>query len=350
MVIPSSEGNDSSKNELNAAILQLHVQLFSAASTRSRAGLYLVIGASVLLFAAAWNSRPSGWMTQRLHTAHGAFELMGEMERAQRSMEDANIESSSAEPARPEQAAARENTHQPSTLVGPLTPKLASDIAHSDFAKDRDWSVEDVQRFLGYIDRGGFQHSLDVAQHIDLMREAKLANVQFVRVPFVGISFDVNDIGLIGGLTLTIFMVVYWFNLKRERDLLRVLGRPLVDELGVTRTHLYWLLNATQVLQVPPGGSGLGRKDMRSWLPRFLFFVPVFTQLFVIANDIITLRIGMMLSFGSTILTVALATLFLGMLVALTGLCLHVSLEIEQLWEESFSRLSLPLHERSERA
>lgn len=333
MAIPSQEDNAPESEELKAAVLQLHIQLFSAASSRSRASLYLVIGACVLLFAAAWNSRPSGWMTQRLGTAQGAFQLMSEME----------VGSAAAERASPPMAAeSGANTadarvsHTQSSTSAEVQSKRAYDIAHSQFAAEQRWTVEDVERYLGYIERGGFRRAEDIQRHIDMMREAKITNVQSVRVPFVGISFDVNDIGLIGGLTLTIFMVVYWFNLKRERDLLRILDENLVERLGISRAHMYWLLNGTQVLQVPPGGSVLRERDMRAWLPRFLFFVPILTQAFVILNDVLTLRIGMMLSFGSTILTLALATLFLGILVALTGLCLHVSSQIEEIWEDRY--------------
>lgn len=46
-------------------------------------------------------------------------------------------------------------------------------------------------------------------------------NIRYIKVPFFGISFDVNDLGTIGGLGLLIILMMYRYSLSREIKNLR---------------------------------------------------------------------------------------------------------------------------------
>jgi len=96
-------------------------------------------------------------------------------------------------------------------------------------------------------------------------------NVRFVKVPFFGIVFDVNDLGTIGGLALITVLVLLRYSLSREIKNLNVSFEESV--LHGRLCAFYHALAMRQLFTVPDM-----RGETRNWklarLPEFVGVIP----------------------------------------------------------------------------
>ena len=114
-----------------------------------------------------------------------------------------------------------------------------------------------VKRFIG---DGGNKESIKEryqAFYQAYLREY-VENRFVVKVPLFGVSFDVNNLGYIGGVGLVILLIMYQYSLSRELDNLRKAfkqARLYPGQLG----SFYELLAMEQVLTLPPS------EDIAPW-------------------------------------------------------------------------------------
>jgi hypothetical protein len=169
-----------------------------------------------------------------------------------------------------------------------------------------------------------------------------------IRVPFLGFSFDVNDMGLMGGIGFLVILTCYRFFLSRELNNLRMSfeeARQLgMDHLG----EFYKLLAMRQVFTVP-----VTKHIKRTWFlavtPKLLSWLPLVIYLAVVVNDVMkdvqtswigsALRQGfrMNLLFGSELVAV----------ISMAILCSHINIRLvrmDRLWAEYWN--TLEEHER----
>jgi hypothetical protein len=119
--------------------------------------------------------------------------------------------------------------------------------------------------------------------------------------PIPGVSMDVNDLGLVGGIALVLLTLVMLFCLLREHEnlqlaLYKVRQLCMEDGEGYARGDsranlLYHALAMGQVLASPPT---LARWRRRGILRHFglIYFTPVGVQLWVFANNWHTRNVG----------------------------------------------------------
>ena len=115
-----------------------------------------------------------------------------------------------------------------------------------------------------------------------------------IRVPFLGFTFDVNDLGFIGGLGLLVVFVCYRFFLTREVDNLRL---SFEEARGIGKDELkefYKLLAMRQVFTVPLSPD-IKRTKFLLLAPKLICWCPVAVYFLVIYNDAATSKIGDML-------------------------------------------------------
>jgi hypothetical protein len=85
---------------------------------------------------------------------------------------------------------------------------------------------------------------------------AYVENIRYIKVPFFGISFDVNDLGPIGGFGLVIILMMYRYSLSREIKNLRyafatVRRRDREEKTSENLNKFYHALAMMQVFTVP---------------------------------------------------------------------------------------------------
>jgi hypothetical protein len=107
-------------------------------------------------------------------------------------------------------------------------------------------------------------------------------NVRFVRVPFFGAAFDVNDLGTIGGLALITMLVLLRYSLSRETKNLNVSFEEAV--LHGRLCAFYHALAMRQLFTVPHM-----KGETRNWklvrLPEFVGVLPAIIFSLGVAYD-----------------------------------------------------------------
>ena len=274
----------------HAPELKEYIEAFTASSRRARYTLLIAIIASVLDFAAFWNSRQGSWVNQRLHLTKIAF------------------------------------------VACPFS--WSDSVRKSLSPEDRDlfaqsYSFDTVRHFHSCPQLGGVLKELETIQTED---------VNLIRVPFFGIVFDVNDLGILGGLTFVIILLWFRFGLARELDNFKL----AIDTARETGQLLpcYRLLEMHQVLSIPPTHRG---NDHRFWryLPLVLFFLPLVMSSVVLVHDAITVKYGWSISHFNTKVLFSVSLLCLAAVVILTFECLRLSREMHRLWKAAASELRL---------
>jgi hypothetical protein len=79
---------------------------------------------------------------------------------------------------------------------------------------------------------------------------ARIENTVLIKMPILGITFDVNWLGLVSSVAFSIVFFLLYYSLSRERKNL-ILVFKLAQERGMKRIDFYQMLSMRQVLHVP---------------------------------------------------------------------------------------------------
>ncbi|MGA9773316.1 MAG: hypothetical protein WBV94_30075 [Blastocatellia bacterium] len=179
-----------------------------------------------------------------------------------------------------------------------------------------------------------FRSDLQVA-----VSRAYVENVRFIRIPFVGIAFDVNDLGTIGGIGLIIILVLMRFSLSREIKNLRVSFREAVrhDQL----CHFYHALAMTQVFTVPHM-RGEKRNPRLALAPKLICILPAIIFSAGVTYDYITILTSYkQFNFSEVNFPMFLETLWLVIIWMLSYRCWERQSYINAIWNRFWKRLKL---------
>lgn len=282
-----------------------YLEASADASKRTRTIIIVMVIASVVVFAGLLNSIQSQWMHRRMVSL-------------------ADINSSYTR-----------------SKLGPY-PERVKFNSEEEFTDAKKRYESRYSEFCGAVERAYVDTSFTI------------------RVPFLGFSFDVNDLGLLGGVGFLAILTCYRFFLSRELNNLRMSfeeARQLgMDHLG----EFYKLLAMRQVFTVP-----VTKNIKRTWFlavaPKTLSWLPLVIYLAVVVNDVRTAWIGSALALvtrdvrtswiGSALkLGFRMNLLFGSELVAVISmaiLCSHINIRLvrmDRLWSEYWN--TLEEHER----
>ena len=306
------------------------------ASDRGRQVLLVIQITCIVIFVAAWHEIPDGWTHARLRTAQASVWFLD-------CQTAAHPESESATPGKTEvtdpkkDQSISEKRHDEchylvdQSLVDPQ-PSACSRTEREPFCSD------EIKRAKTYITLARLTPA-EARKRLETLQSAFIEHTITVSVPFFGITLDVNDVGLLGGITFLLVLTWLLFSIRREAENVGLLFSTASDQdLG----GIYRLLDMSQVLTVPPRKQ-LKRKPVFRYLwlclDRILFFPPLFLQGFVVWDDYRTLPRGRVLNpdlanteFGWEV----------GLLIAIsviTFLCLVKAKEVSEHWEQAHNRL-----------
>jgi len=203
---------------------------------------------------------------------------------------------------------------------------------------------------------------------------------QTVNVPIVGITFDINDLGNISGLTFIILLGILWFTFKRESNNLKIALNAInarysdnSDEekfrnyienyiqnkavnanytkeyiLGsinmLRRKHHYNYLSMNQIynaplLEVDPVPMSIIGKLIHNEINRFrlwMYFIPFVIYSTVVINDYGTLDFGTKVDATHAIHTITLTSIFALVILLLSILCTNKKFQITNLYDNFF--------------
>jgi hypothetical protein len=305
------------------------------ASDRGRQVLLVIQITCIVIFVAAWHEIPNGWTHARLRTAQAAVWFLDCQTRDH-----------------PESPSAAQGVPEPPECKHECDSKKRHDECHyivdnsltdpepggckrteqEPFCPDE---VKTAQKFLTLARLTPGQ----ARKRLETLQNSFIEHTVTVAVPFFGITLDVNDLGILGGITFLLVLTWLLFSLRREAENIGLLFATAEER---DLPGMYRLLDMSQVLSVPPRKQ-LKRnrifKFMWLCLERILFFPPLLLQGFVVWNDYNTLPRAQVLNpelarteFGWEVgLLIALS--------AITFVCLAKAMEVSEHWEHAHERL-----------
>lgn len=308
-------------SELN--FLHHYTEAAKESTDRTRKILLIMIVASILVLTAYWNTRSGGWVNSRLAIAKATDDLLR----------------------------SREGEYPRSEIVPPAGEQEL--YGKADYFRKR------------YPAKTPYQ----AKENLFWIQKIRAEQVSQVQVPVLGISFDVNDLGLLGGVTFTVLLIWVNYSLWHHSNNLNstfILARRLENtnpDLKASRLlyHTYQNLAMRQVLTIPPrprtlkanaadsktngqtkndaaDAHGAQDKDPDSKTavvndkPAFtvrlsrlgskiLYALPLVAQAAVVFSDWRTRDVGFMINTRGTYIVLATGTTFLIFIVILTVIC-----------------------------
>jgi len=174
-----------------------------------------------------------------------------------------------------------------------------------------------------------------------------IENAMSIDVPFFGVAFDINDLGLLGGISFVTILVLMRFSLRTEIVSLRLAFKAAARDARGDREQLerfYDLLASQQVFTLPhmhdtsPGWMG-----RRPWLlrvgPKLTCLLPLAVYTLVAVNDFLSQGVANSISPIHTRLLLAYTAVIWVVIGALSAWCFRRLVEIDRLWDEYWSRL-----------
>lgn len=284
--------------ELLSEELKQSIEATTSSSSRGRRVLIVLITASVLAFGAFWNSRQGSWINSRVRVASGAEKLL------------------------------RLNKEY---YAGGTTEQRKEEIVRELQSKIYD----EPKRFISIR---GLQTSEELDPLIKKVRDIQTERVMFIHVPFFGVLFDINDLGMLGGFAFVVLLMWFRFSLWHESSNLKTTFAKATEKNCLPLS--YELLSMHQVLTVPCS-LGKDRPRQRPWgkIALLLFFLPSAVQLTVLAYDAYSFEFGSTISLFNTIVSIAVSLAFLVLIIILTVYCVELSREIERTWKKAFAEV-----------
>jgi hypothetical protein len=287
-------------NELRGSIsLTSLITAAGSASARSRATLLTIVFVSIMAFSATWKSRPNSWLNMRSQTAALAVEYIAHVT----------------------ENGEKQLTDLPQVTSNELTgPDAAARL-------DRLERGRKMAELRGIHD---LDHAREYRREIEHIR---LENVALVRVPLLGVTFDVNDSGMLAGIAFVVLLMLQRIALSRECDCLQALRSVMY---GHSDRHAgYVFLAMTQVLTLPERAAAdvpAQHHGSAFWkhVSKALVWLPVAVHLGLFANDIATLNIGMVISESGALIGILVSFAAIGIIVILAWQSMTLLIQIDR--------------------
>lgn len=175
-------------------------------------------------------------------------------------------------------------------------------------------------------------------------------NALTVRVPFFGVAFDVNDLGLLSGLGFVIILLMLRFSIRNEIVSLRLGFKEAMAANEKNPTQLetfYHLLAMRMVVTLPDMENDIvpnWDKDtgVLQKISKLVYFGPLVIYTLIAAQDFITFWIGKELSGIRTYLLIAYTPLFWFTILALSIWCYQKMKKIDRIWIEYWKKIHPP--------
>lgn len=289
------------------------------ASDRSRRVLLVMITASVLAFAAFWNSRDDSWIRDRIDCVAAAVAVLPEKS-------SMCALGGSALYGRFQYA---QTLRLPVTLDGHIS---CAERGTSASAGRQEISSRG-QACANHYRLHDKQQAEDLLQKLNLLW---VHDALMIRVPFFGFMFDVNDLGILSGFTFSIILLWFRFavsqelhNLRRYFDFASKLKR--IED----RKFVFRALAMRQVLTVPPHIHGDAERDAGwSYIITGLFFLPLLVHLVILVHDYETLSVGFAISSANAFTSMCASSAFLMFVAFITIQAIRLNLTINRRWSK----------------
>jgi hypothetical protein len=175
---------------------------------------------------------------------------------------------------------------------------LLADI-NGDYLKGK---IGEYPRRITYSDEASYQHGIMLyeSRYKELYAAVERAYVEnsfVVRVPFLGFAFDINDLGLIGGIGFFVILSCHRFFLSREINNLR-LSFEAAKRVSEEEVEMFYNLLAMRQVFTVPQTQHINRSTFLVMAPKLLTWLPLVIYVAITLHDLTTATIGKMLEDG----------------------------------------------------
>ncbi len=311
-----SAGSD--ENKKDDLTIQDYLSASGEASARTRNVTLAIVVACVLTFIALLNSLQNSWMLKRLQRLRQVdseylIQYVGtapNQEDYRKKQHDRFLQAL----LQYQMENAANSTTQP-TSTPPPDPKKFDDEADSEFKRDSEMYQARYHAFL-------------------LNTSRALVDTRFlVRVPFFGITFDINDLGFLAGIGMVTLLGLFRLSISTELENLKLAFRH-ATRMGKL-AEFYRLLAMQQVLTTPNLPE---RKISRFhfFVPKLLYFLPLAVYLFVVLNDLYTNKIGFAIDSLRTLLLLGGDIFFLFVILTLSIISFQRTRDVDRKWANAW--------------
>jgi len=193
---------------------------------------------------------------------------------------------------------------------------------------------KDAREFL-YDER---YDSVDVADLMKQLKHFRFENVTTFPIPFTGVRVDVNALGLVAGIGLSVLLGWLYLSLARERHNL-----PLIEEkLGPDGIHILCMESFfnPETCEAPLPRT---HQRFRRFLPAFALAFPAILLGFIIVNDLLTFERGYRVNPDMTIFNTTGEAVFLFWTLLFVCLSVREYVEMRRWWLSYPARAQKPV-------
>jgi hypothetical protein len=275
------------------------LELAKESSDRSRSVLLFTQVACIIIFVAASHETSFGWTFTRLHMVQAAVWYIDCVD--QKPVLD-------------------QSKHDNCYLVDGTEPFTPKQLAQG-------------KQYLQYLKLTPEQ----AHRNLQNLQDSVVNRTMNVSAPLLGFTFDVNDLGLLGGLSLLFLVLWLYFSLRREEENVRTLFQGTWNDPSM----VYRLASMTQVLTIPPEQNDrFARKFLLGAVLRLLYVTPLLVHGLVLWRDRASWAegeaYGQVFVWSEFLIAVVLGVMILGC----TVLCWRRKTSTDSRWEEAASRIA----------
>ena len=227
--------------------------------------------------------------------------------------------------------------------------KLAYVAVHEEVWLYQDGNLQGNEELARrWAEARGYETEEEIRYHIKSLEDARTNRLLLLEVPFFGVSHDVNDLGLLGGVALTVLMTMLTMAMSRQHEnLYLVLWRvrrafDSQDQAigGESRANrLYHTLAMSQQFRQSPTLARWKGRRLKG-IARSLLILPLVAQMLCFGHDLSTLKIGMLINRRATILSIAVQGLSLLLVVMLVWVCYVYTKSNNKRWIKTFEAIN----------
>jgi hypothetical protein len=233
------------------------------------------------------------------------------------------------------------NTASPSWLLHRLDKLKETVAATKDLPPDKADST--VER----LTKGRFKNRAELTEMLDLYRAAVVDRVVLFEIPGIGVTFDINDLGLFSGVAFSLLLLLLVFGLMREYENLylalfkvRRLHDAKVSLAGAesAANYLYHALAMSQVFSAPPTLAVWRPSPLKRAAPGIVFLLPAAIQLYIIITNYLSLPIAEAYGLSAKIM-LPQCILFISV-AALAVVAISYSKALDHRWQSAFMHIN----------
>jgi hypothetical protein len=309
--------------------LKLALSYAEESTKRTRWIVFIMQLGVILVMASVWQQSDLNWLSLRLTASQRAVRYL-----------ECEPENAYASGRYPETMLRTAPKLHESTQI---TPEVLDDL-YSCIANP----LNEVERKQARTFISDWGYSLSQAkQHVNILQQAVNAREMGISVPVLGITFDVNDLSVIAGLTFSVLLSWFFFSLKRQHKNIRrifIIGRESKNGETSDLCKAYHLLAMSQVITIPPGRTTDSRNvpllRRLSRLPNLIMWTAATAQLIVVIDDFETMEGGDYLSPLVNRAETALAIYLLIYILYRTVKCFQLIGNIDDEWLQAYSEIN----------